>query len=120
MLDRVFYNNPRLSEDQLIQAFSDAWGLADTTLIDELDCRSTGGRKVVDMSFKDFVHWLRRCSTFRAFSFIDGKAYVDGERMFTAFVRFADPVVDRDLSGWAHVPFNKAQPLIQRYGLMRR
>ena len=120
MLDRAFYNNPRLSDDQLIQAFSEAWGLADSTLIDELDCRRPDGRKRVDMSFDDFVHWLKRCNKFRAFSFVDEKVYAEGERIFTAFVRFADPVVERDLFGWAHVPLNKAQNLIQRYGLMRR
>ncbi|MBO4789792.1 MAG: hypothetical protein IK089_06475 [Oxalobacter sp.] len=119
MSERAFYNNPKLSEEQLIQVFSDAWVLADTTVINEQDKLSCGGRIKVEMSLKDFVYWLKRCAEFRSFSFADKPVAVGGARMFTAFVTFTDPVIKRELFGWAHVPMSKAQSLIHRYGLMR-
>lgn len=119
MSERAFYNNPKLSEEELIQAFSEAWDLADNTLINEQDSRRTSARTTVNISFKDFLRWLKRCAEFRSFSFADTKATAGGTKMFTAFVTFTDPVIKRDLYGWAHVPMNKAEPLIQRYGLMR-
>lgn len=120
MLSRNLYNSSKLSDEQLIQVFSDAWNIADRTLIDELDSRSLEGRKRIEMSLDDFIHWLKRCSTFSSFSFADGKVVDDGRKMFTAFVSFDDPVVKRKLFGWAHVPSERAQSLIHRYGLLPR
>ena len=112
-MNRVWYKNP----ENPIAFFKQVWDMTDIRWIDEIDISKTWTRTKLEMPLDEFLEKLERGRLVQ-FRFVEEDTYIGG-RYFTAFVRFKDPDVERDLFGWVYIPVNKAGELKKELEVVR-